>query len=167
LREPGGAQDQAHHDVAAVGITDTSVLAAIERIPREAFVPQPFLDQAYENRTLPIGHGQTLSQPEVVALMTQALELKSRHKVLEIGTGSGYQTAVLSRLARRVYTIERHKPLLKEAEERLAALRRHNIVTKHGDGSLGWKEQAPFDRTRPPPQRYRNPIHQLAVGATW
>jgi len=128
------------------GITDTAVLAAIERIPRETFVPEPFLDQAYENRTLPIGHGQTLSQPEVVALMTQALELKPRHKVLEIGTGSGYQTAVLSRLARRVYTIERHKPLLKEAERRLTALRRHNIVTRHGDGSRGWKEQAPFDR---------------------
>src|SRR5262249_2712321 len=73
------------------GITDTAVLAAIERIPREIFVPQPFLDQAYENRTLPIGHGQTLSQPEVVAVMTQALELKPRHKVLEVGTGSGYQ----------------------------------------------------------------------------
>jgi protein-L-isoaspartate(D-aspartate) O-methyltransferase len=149
------------------GITDTAVLAAIERIPREAFVPQPFLDQAYENRSLPIGHGQTLSQPEVVALMTQALELKSRHKVLEIGTGSGYQTAVLSRLARRVYTIERHKPLLKEAEERLATLRRHNIVTKHGDGSLGWKEQAPFDRiivTAAATEVPETLIHQLAIG---
>jgi len=99
--------------------------------------------------------------------MTQALELKSRHKVLEIGTGSGYQTAVLSRLARRVYTIERHKPLLKEAEERLAALRRHNIVTKHGDGSLGWKEQAPFDRiivTAAATEVPETLIHQLAVG---
>jgi protein-L-isoaspartate(D-aspartate) O-methyltransferase len=149
------------------GITDTSVLAAIERIPRESFVPQPFLDQAYENRTLPIGHGQTLSQPEVVALMTQALEVKSRHKVLEIGTGSGYQTAVLSRLARRVYTIERHRPLLKEAEQRLAALRRHNVVTRHGDGSFGWKEQAPFDRiivTAAAADVPATLVDQLAVG---
>ena len=149
------------------GVTDTAVLAAIERIPREAFVPEPFQDQSYENRTLPIGHGQTLSQPEVVAVMTQALELKPRHKVLEIGTGSGYQTAVLSRLARRVYTIERHKPLLKEAEQRLAALRRHNIVTRHGDGSLGWKEQAPFDRIIVTAAANDVPttlIDQLAVG---
>ncbi|HTO85399.1 MAG TPA: protein-L-isoaspartate(D-aspartate) O-methyltransferase [Methylomirabilota bacterium] len=149
------------------GITDTAVLAAIERIPREAFVPATFVDQAYENRTLPIGRGQTLSQPEVVALMTQALELKPRHKVLEIGTGSGYQTAVLSRLARRIYTIERHKPLLKEAEARLVALRRHNIVTRHGDGSRGWKEQAPFDRIIVTAAASEVPtalVEQLAVG---
>jgi len=128
------------------GITDTRVLAAIERIPREAFVPEPFLDQAYENRALPIGHGQTLSQPQVVALMTQSLALRPRHKVLEIGTGSGYQAAVLSRLGRRVYTIERHKALLRAAERRFMELRLHNITAKTGDGSLGWKEQAPFDR---------------------
>ena len=149
------------------GITDTSVLAAIERIPREAFVPQPFLDQAYENRTLPIGHGQTLSQPEVVALMTQALELKSRHKVLEIGTGSGYQTAVLSRLARRVYTIERHKPLLAEAEARFRELRINNIVTLAGDGWKGWPEQAPFERiivTAAPPELPEALLDQLAEG---
>ncbi|MGH6961992.1 MAG: protein-L-isoaspartate(D-aspartate) O-methyltransferase [Dongiaceae bacterium] len=149
------------------GTTDTAVLAAIERIPREAFVPQPFLDQAYENRTLPIGHGQTLSQPEVVAVMTQALMLKPRHKVLEIGTGSGYQTAVQSRLCRRVYTIERHKPLLRDAEQRLVELRRHNITTRHGDGSLGWKEQAPFDRIIVTAAAVEAPlalIDQLAVG---
>ena len=128
------------------GISDTGVLAAIERIPREAFVPKPFQDQAYENRTLPIGHGQTLSQPRVVALMTQALGLTRRHKLLEIGTGSGYQAAVLSRLVRRVYTVERHKALLREAERRFAELRLHNVVTRLGDGSRGWKEQAPFDR---------------------
>jgi protein-L-isoaspartate(D-aspartate) O-methyltransferase len=128
------------------GITDTAVLAAIERIPREAFVPPSFLDQAYENRALPIGLGQTLSQPQVVALMTQALAVRSRHKVLEIGTGSGYQAAVLSRLARRVYSIERHRPLLREAERRFSQLRLHNITTIAGDGNLGWREQAPFDR---------------------
>jgi protein-L-isoaspartate(D-aspartate) O-methyltransferase len=124
------------------GITDTRVLSAIERVPRELFVPAPFQDQAYENRALPIGHAQTLSQPEVVAIMTQALQIGPRHKVLEIGTGSGYQAAVLAMLCRRLYTIERHKPLLQEAEARLLSLRRHNVTTRHGDGSAGWKERA-------------------------
>ncbi len=128
------------------GISDTGVLSAIERIPREAFVPGPFQDQAYENRSLPIGHGQTLSQPQVVALMTQALGAGPRSKVLEIGTGSGYQSAVLSRLCRRVYTIERYRELLREAESRFAALRLHNITTRRGDGSRGWPAQAPFER---------------------
>jgi protein-L-isoaspartate(D-aspartate) O-methyltransferase len=128
------------------GVTDTAVLAAIERIPREDFLPEAFHDQAYEDKALPIGHGQTISQPQIVALMTQALEVTPRHKVLEIGTGSGYQTAVLSRLARRVYTVERHKPLLQEAEARFAALRIHNITAIAGDGMKGWPAQAPFDR---------------------
>lgn len=128
------------------GVTDTAVLAAMERIPREAFVPEAFHDQAYEDKALPIGQGQTISQPQIVALMTQALELTPRHKVLEIGTGSGYQSAVLARLARRVYTIERHKALLAEAERRFAALRIHNITAISGDGMKGWPAQAPFDR---------------------
>jgi len=128
------------------GITDTAVLAAIERIPREDFVPEAFYDQSYEDKALPIGQGQTISQPQIVALMTQALEVTPRHKVLEIGTGSGYQTAVLSRLARRVYTIERHRPLLQEAEQRFSALRIHNITSIAGDGMKGWPAQAPFDR---------------------
>ena len=104
------------------GVTDTSVLAVIERLPREAFVPRSFLDQAYEDMALPIGSGQTISQPLVVAMMTQALELHDRLKVLEVGTGSGYQAAVLSRLVRRVYTIERHRALLHEAEARFHQL---------------------------------------------
>ena len=128
------------------GIGDTNVLSAIERIPREAFVPDSFLDQAYEDRTLPIGHGQTLSQPRVVALMTQALEIDRRIKVLEIGTGSGYQAAVLSRLCRRLYTIERHRELQCTAERRFQALRLHNITARLGDGAKGWPEQAPFAR---------------------
>ncbi len=128
------------------GIIDTDVLSAIERIPREAFVPQPFQDQAYENMALPIGHGQTLSQPQVVAVMTQALKATRRMKVLEVGTGSGYQAAILSRLCRRLYTIERHKPLLREAEARFEALGLHNITAVTGDGNLGWPEQAPFER---------------------
>jgi protein-L-isoaspartate(D-aspartate) O-methyltransferase len=128
------------------GVTDTSVLAVIERLPREAFVPRSFLDQAYEDMALPIGSGQTISQPLVVAMMTQALELHDRLKVLEVGTGSGYQAAVLSRLVRRVYTIERHRALLHEAEARFNQLGLHNITTRAGDGTKGWPEQAPFDR---------------------
>jgi protein-L-isoaspartate(D-aspartate) O-methyltransferase len=128
------------------GITDTNVMAAIERIPREDFVPDAFHDQAYEDKALPIGQGQTISQPQIVALMTQALELTSRHKILEVGTGSGYQAAVLSRLVRRVYTVERHAPLLREAEARFAALRISNITSIAGDGMKGWPAQAPFDR---------------------
>ncbi len=128
------------------GIADTEVLSAIERIPRDAFTPESFRHQAYENMAIPIGQGQTLSQPQVVALMTQALRASRRTKVLEVGTGSGYQAAVLSRLCRRVYTIERFKELLKTAEARFLALRLHNITARHGDGWKGWREQAPFDR---------------------
>jgi len=128
------------------GINDTHVLSAIERIPREAFVPEAFQDQAYENRALPIGFGQTLSQPGVVAAMTQALKIDRRLKVLEIGTGSGYQGAVLSRLCRRLYTIERYRDLGREAEARFQQLRLHNITTRIGDGYRGWPEQAPFSR---------------------
>lgn len=128
------------------GITDTETLSAIERVPRELFVPETFRDQAYEDTALPIGYGQTLSQPLVVAHMVQALELGPRLKVLEIGTGSGYHAAILSQLCRRIYTIERHKPLLAEAERRFAELGLHNVTTKLGDGMQGWPEQAPFDR---------------------
>lgn len=129
-----------------IGISDTATLAAIERIPREVFTPPTFHDQAYENVALPIGQGQTLSQPEVVALMTQTLDAKGANKVLEIGTGSGYQAAVLSKICRRVYTVERYKELLATAEERFRELRLHNVVTRLGDGSLGWPEVATFDR---------------------
>ncbi len=128
------------------GIADTNVLSAIERVPREAFVPESFQHQSYEDMTLPIGRGQTLSAPGVVALMTQALETDRRIKVLEIGTGTGYQAAILSRLCRRLYTIERHRELLGEAELRFRELRLHNITTRVGDGARGWPEQAPFSR---------------------
>jgi protein-L-isoaspartate(D-aspartate) O-methyltransferase len=128
------------------GITDSAVLGAIERVPREAFIPPTFADQAYEDRALPIGRGQTISQPLVVASMTQELRVNDRHKVLEIGTGSGYQAAILSKLCRRVYSIERHKPLLALAEKRFEALRLRNITCIAGDGMKGWPAQAPFDR---------------------
>jgi protein-L-isoaspartate(D-aspartate) O-methyltransferase len=133
-------------ELRAAGISDLRVLSALERTPRESFLPETFRDRAYDNVALPIGHGQTISQPLVVAHMTEALELGERHKVLEIGTGSGYQTAVLARLCRRVFTLERHRDLLKAAEAQFAVLRLHNITTRFGDGTKGWPEQAPFDR---------------------
>lgn len=128
------------------GISDARVLAAIEKVPREAFLPEMFHDRAYEDIALPIGHGQTISQPLVVANMTQALEIGPRMKVLEIGTGSGYQAAVLAQLCRRVYSIERHRPLLEIAKERLTSIKLRNISTRAGDGMLGWPEVAPFER---------------------
>ncbi|TAN58939.1 MAG: protein-L-isoaspartate O-methyltransferase, partial [Rhodospirillales bacterium] len=131
-------------ELRAGGVIDTKVLSAIELTPRELFVENNFQDQAYDNNALPIGCGQTISQPLIVGLMTQALEVGDRMKVLEIGTGSGYQTAILSKLARRVYTMERHRPLLKQAEERFRQLRLHNITSLAGDGFKGWPEQAPF-----------------------
>ena len=128
------------------GISDSKILSAIEKIPREKFIPENFRNQAYDNIALPIGENQTISQPFVVAKMTQLLEVKSSHKVLEIGTGSGYQSAVLSKLVRRVYTIERIKNLLVKAENIFKDLNISNIVPKYADGNLGWKEQIPFDR---------------------
>ncbi|MFC4270671.1 protein-L-isoaspartate(D-aspartate) O-methyltransferase [Sneathiella chungangensis] len=128
------------------GISNTEVLSAIERVPRDAFIPPTFRDRAYENIALPIASGQTISQPYVVAYMTQLLKLDKRRKVLEIGTGSGYQTAILARLCRRVYSIERFRNLLDQAEEIFRELKIPNITTKLGDGYKGWPEQAPFDR---------------------
>ena len=152
----------------ALGIADTGTLAAMEKVPRERFVPAAMFDQAYEDIALPIGRGQTISQPFVVATMTQALELSDRNKVLEIGTGSGYQTCILSHLCRRVYTIERHKPLLLHAEKMFDMLRLRNITAICGDGMKGWPEQAPFDRiivtaaaADKPPQAL---LDQLKVG---
>ncbi|MBU0859164.1 MAG: protein-L-isoaspartate(D-aspartate) O-methyltransferase [Alphaproteobacteria bacterium] len=130
----------------AMGIADTGTLSAIEKVPREQFVPRAMFDQAYEDIALPIGRGQTISQPYVVAAMTQGLELNDRDKVLEIGTGSGYQTCILAQLCRRVYSIERHKPLLIEAEKMFDHLRLRNITPVCGDGMKGWPEQAPFDK---------------------
>ena len=128
------------------GIADERVLEAIGRVPRDQFVPAAFLDHAWDNVALPIGNGQTISQPLVVAMMTAALKVTDRHKVLEIGTGSGYQTAVLAPLCRRVFTIERHQALLHEANKRFAALRLGNVTSRFGDGTKGWPETAPFDR---------------------
>ena len=128
------------------GISDARVLDAIERIPRDVFVDQPLERAAYDNSALPIACGQTISQPYVVAFATQALDLDPKHRVLELGTGSGYQAAILSPLCRMVYTVERHKPLLSEAEARFKKLGLTNVVTRHADGLKGWPEGAPFDR---------------------
>lgn len=150
------------------GIQDTNVLSAIEKTPREMFVPQALQHQAYENKALSIGLEQTISQPYVVAVMTQALQLDDRMKVLEVGTGSGYQAAVLAYLCRRVYTIERHRPLLETAEQRFEALRLRNITSIAGDGMKGWPDQAPFDRIIVTAAAYQKPpdalISQLADG---
>jgi protein-L-isoaspartate(D-aspartate) O-methyltransferase len=128
------------------GVTDLAVLAAIEKTPRDLFTPDLFKDRAWEDSALPITCGQTISQPYIVGLMTQALTLEPRCRVLEIGTGSGYQTAVLSRVSRLVYTVERYRTLMKEAESRFHTLGLTNVITKFGDGWEGWPEQAPFDR---------------------
>jgi protein-L-isoaspartate(D-aspartate) O-methyltransferase len=149
------------------GVTDPRVLAAMESIDRAVFVHEKFLDQAWDDQALPIDCAQTISQPFIVGLMTQALEVEPRHRVLEIGTGSGYQCAVLSRMARYVYSIERYKSLLKEAEARLKALGLDNVITRHGDGGLGWPEQAPFDRimvTAASPGEPRDLLAQLKPG---
>ena len=128
------------------GVTDTHVLSAMEKIDRGLFVRGLFAERAYEDMPLPIACGQTISQPSVVGLMTQALDLSPRHKVLEVGTGSGYQAAVLSQLARRVYTVERHKTLVNEAKSLFEALDYSNIIPILSDGSRGLPDQAPFDR---------------------
>ncbi len=128
------------------GVTDTRVLAAMESIDRGLFVRGIFADRAYEDVPLPIACGQTISQPSVVALMTQALEVSPRDKVLEVGTGSGYQAAILSQLARRVYTVDRHKRLVREADAVFKALDLANITAFAADGSFGLPDQAPFDR---------------------
>jgi len=128
------------------GVTDKNVLGAMEAVDRGPFIRGLFAERAYEDMPLPIACGQTISQPSVVGLMTQALEVSPRDKVLEIGTGSGYQAAILSKLARRVYTIDRHRRLVHEARMLFDALDMSNITTITGDGSFGLPEQAPFDR---------------------
>jgi protein-L-isoaspartate(D-aspartate) O-methyltransferase len=127
-------------------VSDTKVLSAIELTPRELFMPEVLRDRAYDNVALPIDCGQTISQPLVVGVMTQALRVEERMRVLEVGTGSGYQSAILSRLCRRVYTIERYKRLMAQAEKRFAEMGLTNITTRVGDGSKGWPEQAPIGR---------------------
>jgi protein-L-isoaspartate(D-aspartate) O-methyltransferase len=131
--------------IKARGVKDPRLLAALLKVERHRFVPEKYLDSAYSDQPLPIGEGQTISQPYIVALMTELLELTRMEKVLEIGTGSGYQAAVLAELAKEVYTIEIIEPLAYTAEKRLSELGYQNIKVKTGDGYWGWPEAAPFD----------------------
>ena len=132
--------------IAGRDIKDARVLDAMRRVPRHEFVPEPLRGSAYEDSPLPIGHDQTISQPYIVAYMTEALELAASHRVLEIGTGSGYQAAVLGELVNEVYTIEIVAPLADRARQTLAALGYKNVHVRTGNGYLGWPEHAPFDR---------------------
>ncbi len=138
-------REMVERDIAARGIKDKKVLDAMVKVQRHLFVDASQVDKAYNDHPLPIGEGQTISQPYIVALMTEAVSLKGDEKVLEIGTGSGYQAAVLAEIAREVYTIEIKKGLADQARERLKALGYRNIHVKHGDGYFGWEEHAPFD----------------------
>ncbi len=149
------------------GVDDPRVLAAMQRVPRHLFVPQPLWDQAYNDYPLPIGEDQTISQPYIVALMTEALELQAGDRVLEIGTGSGYQAAVLAELAAKVYSIDRLASLAEKARQVLAELGYTNFQMRVGDGTQGWPEEAPFDAilvTAGAPQVPRPLVEQLALG---
>lgn len=149
------------------GITDTRTLGAVEQVPREEFVEDTFRDRAYEDNALPIACHQTISMPSIVAMMTQALDVKPRHCVLEIGTGSGYQAAVLAKLARRVHTIERHRELAEIARERFHRMKLRNIDSHVGDGSKGWPHAAPYERiivTAAAPEIPQTLLAQLTIG---
>ena len=153
--------------IAARGVRHARTLAALAAMPRHRFVPATLGDAAYDDAPLPVGHGQTISQPYMVALMTAVLEPRRTDRVLEIGTGSGYQTAVLAHLVRRVFTVERIGALAACAEQRLAALGLGNVDYRVGDGSLGWPEAAPFDAilvTAAAPGIPRPLVEQLAPG---
>jgi protein-L-isoaspartate(D-aspartate) O-methyltransferase len=148
-------------------IRDPAVLAAIQRVPRHEFVPERYRDQSYEDEALPIEHRQTISQPYIVALMTQLARPTATSKALDVGTGSGYQAAVLADICRQVYSIEIVEPLASQARERLERLGYENIEVRHGDGYGGWPEQAPFDLiivAAAPPQIPQPLIDQLAPG---
>ena len=146
LRQPASQERMVRQQLIERGIDHPRVLEAMRSIPRSVFFPANLRDQACADRAAPIGHGQTISQPYIVGLMTQCLEIEATSKVLEIGTGSGYHTAILAKLAYEVYSIERVKPLLDEAFERLYSLNLRNVHFKYGDGLRGWQEFVPFDR---------------------
>ncbi|HMC77159.1 MAG TPA: protein-L-isoaspartate(D-aspartate) O-methyltransferase [Vicinamibacterales bacterium] len=153
--------------IRARGITDPRVLAAMTRVPRERFVPSGVRHEAFDDRPLPIGYGQTISQPYIVAFMTEALQLEPQHRVLEIGTGCGYQTAVLAELAGEIYSIELVEALAERARRTLHDLGYAKVVVRAGDGHAGWPEHAPFDRiiaAAAPPEVPPALLEQLADG---
>jgi len=155
------------NQIRARGVTDERVLSVMAKIPRHLFVDEALIEQAYNDNPLPIGKSQTISQPYIVALMTAALKLTGREKVLEIGTGSGYQTAILAELAEQVFSIERIAQLAAGARKRLDALNCFNVAMRVGDGTYGWREESPFDGimvTAGAPKVPTILLEQLAVG---
>jgi protein-L-isoaspartate(D-aspartate) O-methyltransferase len=161
-------QEMVRTGIVAWGIDDEAVIEVMDVVPRHLFVPAEYLDQAYDNHPLPIGFGQTISQPYIVALMTQELDVEAGDRVLEIGTGSGYQAAVLAELGAEVYTVEIVGPLAEAAEERLRALGYENVYVRHADGYNGWISHAPYDGiivTAAPDHVPPPLLDQLKVGA--
>ena len=160
-------QEMVERQIVARGVTDPLVISAMTAVPRHLFVSEALMETAYGDFPLPIGEGQTISQPYIIAEMTQSLELKGHEKVLEIGTGSGYQAAILARIVYKVYTIERNPVLYRQTRKLFDRLKIHNIVTRYSDGTQGWKEESPFDAIMvtaggnkiPPPL-----VEQLAPG---
>ena len=153
--------------IAARDVRDPRVLSAMREIPRHLFVPEPLRNQAYEDHPLPIGRGQTISQPYIVGIMTELLKVDKKSRVLEIGTGSGYQAAILSRVAGHVYTMEIVPELAKSASALLQDLKFTNVSVRHGDGYIGWPEQGPFDAimlTAAPPEVPQPLLDQLKPG---
>ena len=160
-------EEMVRHQIEARGIKDPLVLTAFRTVPRHLFVSEALRDQAYGDYPLPIGEQQTISQPYIVAEMTEALELHKDDRVLEIGTGSGYQAAILAEIVYRVYTIERIRSLYIQARKLLDKLRYHNIVMRCSDGTTGWKDESPFDAiivTAGAPDIPEKLLHQLAEG---
>jgi protein-L-isoaspartate(D-aspartate) O-methyltransferase len=165
--EPRKGDTMVAEQIERRGVKDPRVLEAMRQVPRHEFVPEAERDEAYDDRPLPIGHGQTISQPYIVALMTESLALKGTEKVLEVGTGSGYQAAVLSLLAKEVFTIEIVEPLGKQAAGVLKRLGYTNVTVRVGDGYRGWRDAAPFDAiivTCAPDAVPEPLVHQLAEG---
>lgn len=155
------------NQIEARGVSDPKVLAAMRRVPRHLFVSEALMDQAYNDHPLPIGEQQTISQPYIVAMMTEALQLDEDDRVLEIGTGSGYQAAVLAEIAYRVYTIERNRTLYQNARKIFEKLGYYNIIPKYADGTMGWREESPFDAiivTAGAPEIPKPLVDQLATG---
>ncbi|MCP4720799.1 MAG: protein-L-isoaspartate(D-aspartate) O-methyltransferase, partial [Desulfobacteraceae bacterium] len=138
-------RDMVENQIIARGVSDPSVIDAMTQVPRHLFVSEAMVDSAYGDFPLPIGEGQTISQPYIIAEMTQRLELSGSERVLEIGTGSGYQAAILSRIVYKVYTIERNNTLFLQTRKLFDKLKYHNIVTRYSDGTQGWKQEGPFD----------------------
>lgn len=160
-------RDMVEWQIRGRGVRDAEVLAALERVPRQAFVPEEYQDEAFADGPLPIGYGQTISQPYIVAAMTELLRLTHNSRVLEIGTGSGYQAAILAELAAEVYSIETIPALCEQARQRLARLGYHNVQVRCGDGYAGWPEHAPYDAiivTAAPDHIPQPLVEQLADG---